>query len=83
MLFGFARLIRMEDNLPLILGVLNAGISLGGMMVFTAVVESLLKARLSVASKLLFQLSFLALIRPSSVGLMETPLALLVVALGV
>jgi hypothetical protein len=83
MLFGFARLIRMEDNLPLILGVLNAGISLCGMMVFTAVVESLLKARLSLSSKLLFQLSFLALILPSSVGLMETPLALLVVALGV
>jgi len=82
-LFGIARLFKIDNNYPMIVGITNAAISLCGMLVYTKVVEILLSRRLSLIEKILFQIPNLALLLPSSIGLMETPFALLVAGLGI
>ncbi|MFH2102334.1 MAG: hypothetical protein ABIJ39_03130 [Chloroflexota bacterium] len=81
--FGIANLINIENNFPLIISITNALILLCGLYVYTRIVEVLLKNRLSISKKLLFQVSFTALLLPSSIGLMETPFALLIAGLGI
>jgi hypothetical protein len=81
--FGIARLLKIDNNLPLLVSIFNALISLGGMLVYTKVVETLLRNQLSLVMKMLFQIPYLALLLPSSIGLMETPLALLIAGLGI
>lgn len=82
-LYGIANLFKVENNFPLLVCIANAFISLCGMCVYTKIVEILLKNQLSIPKKLLFQISFLALLLASSIGLMETPLALLIAGLGI
>jgi len=83
LLLGVARLVGVEDRFPLLISILNAIISVSGMLVFTTVMEYLLEVKARPLANMLFQLPFLALIVPSSIGLMETPLALLVAGLGI
>jgi len=82
-LFGIARLFKIDNNLPVLVGTANALATLCGMLVYTKVMETLLKQRFSSSKKVLFQVPYLALLLPSSVGLMETPLALLLAGWGI
>jgi len=82
-LFGIANLFKVENSFPLLVSITNALISLGGAYVYTKIVENLLKNPLSISKKLLFQILFVILLLPTSIGLMETPLALLIAGLGI
>ena len=82
-LFGMANLFGTENNFPLLVSIVNAFILLGGLIVYTNIVETLLKRGLPTFERILFQITFLAILLPSSIGLMETPLALLVAGLGI
>ncbi len=82
-LFAIARLFKIDNNFPLLVSITNALVSLCGMFIYAKVVEILLKKQLSLSEKLLFQIPYLALLLPSSIGLMETPLALLIAGLGI
>jgi hypothetical protein len=53
------------------------------MLVYSKILETLLKNRISLPMKVLFQVSYLALLLPASIGLMETSLALLIAGLGI
>lgn len=82
-IFGISKLFGAQNNFPLLISITNAIILLGGLVVYTKIMEIFLKRQLSLLEKLLFQTSFLAILLPSSIGLMETPLAMLVAGLGI
>ncbi len=82
-LFELSHLLNPNGNFPLIVGVANALISFSGVLVYTKIIEVLFNHRLTLFTKLLFQIPFLVLLLPASVGLMETPLALLFAGLGI
>ena len=77
------RLIGIEDNFPLFLSLVNAMISLFGMLIYTKIVERVLNHPLSGLRKFLFQASYLSMMAVSSIGLMETPLAVLLFGAGI
>ena len=81
--FGIARLINIENHFPLSINIINAFILFCDLYIYTRIVEILLKNRLSFSQKFLFQIILVALLLPSSIGLMETPLALLMAGLGI
>ena len=83
LLYGIARWFHFENNFPLFISIINAFITFGGMIVYTKIVELLLAERFSITKKLLFGLPYLALLLPVSIGLMETPFALLIAGLGI
>jgi hypothetical protein len=82
-LFGIARLFRIDNNFPLLISIINALITFSGMLVFTKVGEILLNKQLSLSMKMLFQIPYIVFLLPSSIGLMETPFALLITGLGI
>lgn len=82
-LYAVARLIRIDHSFPLIVGLMNAIISLCAMVVYTKIIEAILKKELSAILRASFQFPFLMLLLPSSIGLMETPLAILAAGLGI
>lgn len=82
-LLGLARAIGLEQSFPTTVSLINACISLGGMIVFTKVTENLSNARLDPVRKVLFQITYLTLLASSSIGLMETPLAFLLAGVGI
>jgi hypothetical protein len=55
-LFGIARLLKIDNNFPLLLSLTNALITFCGMLVYTQVVATLVKKRLSLTAKMLFQI---------------------------
>lgn len=77
------RIIKFDSHFPLAVSIMNAIFTLGGMTVYTKILEILQGDRLTLFQKLLFQISFVALLLPSSIGLMETPLALLMAGWGI
>lgn len=83
LLLGAAHLLTTEHNLPLLVAIANAFFTLCGTAVYTKILETLLPQQTTPTAKLLFQIPFLALTIPSSIGLMETPLALMTVAIGI
>ena len=83
MIYGIVYLINLESLFPLIISIINAAFALLGMLIYKKIIEELLKERLSWFSCLIFCISYLAIILPSSIGLMETPLALLISGLGI
>lgn len=82
-LLGIARLLHINGNFPLIISIINAIITFSGMLVYTKTLERLWKHPIRLSTKLLFQIPLLVLLLPSSIGLMETPLALLLAGLGI
>ncbi len=82
-LYGLASTLNLEKNFPLFIALINTAITLTEILLYTKITEKILGIPLSLPVKLLFQLSFLALILPPSFGLMETPLALLLAGLGI
>jgi hypothetical protein len=83
LLFGIARLIKMDNHFPLFIAVLNALFSFCGMLAYTKVVEALLPKPAPLPMKMLFQVLYVVLLLPSSIGLMETPFALLIAGVGI
>lgn len=82
-LLSVARGLGIEHRFPAMVSLVNAGITLGGMMAFTRVMETLIQGKLDPVRKILFQITYFALLAPSSIGLMETPLALLLAGAGI
>lgn len=83
LLLSVARGLGMEDRFAGMVSLVNAGIALGGMIVFIRVMETLIRGKLDPVRKILFQIAYLALLAPSSIGLMETPLAMLLAGVGI
>jgi hypothetical protein len=83
MIYWAAKIINMESNFPLLISLLNALISICDLIVYSKIMESLLKKQLTILQKLPLWITILALLLPSSIGLMETPLALLIAGLGI
>ena len=81
--YGITRLLQVENALPLLVSILNALITLGAALVFTGILRKLLQEQISLRMQALFFLSCTALLLPASIGLMETPLALLVAGAGI
>lgn len=81
--YGALSIFKAENSFPMIISVINALISFGGLYIYTRISMIILKNSISTPMIFLFQASFLALILPSSIGLMETPLALFIAGLGV
>ncbi|MDD2998051.1 MAG: hypothetical protein PHV05_03245 [Candidatus Riflebacteria bacterium] len=82
-IFAIAKLTKTTDSFPLLVGIINALISFAGLCVYTKILESLLRERFSPPQKLLFQIPCVAMMLPASIGLMETPLALLTSGIGI
>ena len=82
-IYGAVRIVSMESNFPLLISVLNALICIGDLIVYPKIVELLLKKPFTILQKLPLQIIILALLLPSSIGLMETPVALLTAGVGI
>ena len=82
-IFGITHLFRVDNNFPFFICIANAFMSLWGMLIYTKVLEKISNTPLSLSMKLLFQIPYLAILLPSSIGLMETPFALLVAGVGI
>jgi hypothetical protein len=82
-IFGIAHLLKADNHFPLVISITNLLISLYGMYIYTKIMEKLLGKQLSFPMKLMFQISYLAVLLLSSIGLMETPFALLIAGLGI
>jgi hypothetical protein len=82
-LYWIATRINLQNSFPLFVSLTNALILLFGLFVYSKIVEILLKKEFSISQKLLFQIIYIAILLPSSIGLMETPLALLIAGLGI
>ena len=81
-LLFLSRLMGMENNFQNVVSITNGFITLTGMLIFSGTIEQL-SGSLNASSKLFFQVSYLALLAGASAGLMEVPLALLFVGLGI
>ena len=82
-IYGATKTMNTNANFSLFISLANAFISMGVLVVYSKIVESFLGKKLSIFQKIIFQIIVLALLLPSSIGLMETPLALLIVGLGI
>ena len=82
-LLAAARSFGFENYFPLLVSFFNAVVIFMGMLIFTQILEALLRKHLSLVDRLLFQIPYLAFLLPSSTGLMETGFALLMVGLGI
>jgi hypothetical protein len=78
-----SRILRFDHYFPLAVSIVNAMFTLGGMVVYAKIVEELQGNKLSLSSKIFFQIPFLALLMQASIGLMETSLALLMAGWGI
>lgn len=82
LLLGVAHFLGAEHDFPLLVAIANAFFTLCGTAVYTQILATLLPEQATPTAKLLFQTSFLAFTIPSSIGLMETPLALMTAGVG-
>jgi hypothetical protein len=72
-----------ETNIPLIVGILNALFTFLGMLLYTKIISRVLGYTPTPHVGTIYQISYFALIAPSSIGLMETPLAILIAGIGI
>jgi hypothetical protein len=83
LIYWAAKAIGMEGDFSLFVSVINAVISICGAVIYTRIVELFLKRKAALHQRLLLQTIILALLLPSSIGLMETPLALFAAGVGI
>jgi hypothetical protein len=81
-LFWLARLSHLQTQFPLLVAVANALVTLCGALVYTRLIEGISQQRLSLARRVIFQLTYTAFVLPASIGLMETSFALLLAGWG-
>lgn len=82
-LFSISHIFKFENGFPMLVSIINALATLGGSVVYVKIIGRLSKTQLSILTTILFYAAYMALVIPSSIGLMETPLALFIVGLGV
>lgn len=80
--YALLKTMHLENNLPVFIGIINAIITMGVVIVFSRLVEVLQNKSLKLFQKITLQIIILALLLPSSIGLMETPFALLIAGLA-
>jgi len=81
-IYALVKTINLESSYPIFIAILNALITTGVAVVYSRFVEILHGKRLSALQKLTLQSITIVLLLPSSIGLMETPFALLTAGLG-
>ena len=81
--FYFVQLFQAQTIIPLIISIINAILTFTGMIVYTKIIRFLIQGRKTPLIEIMFQIIYVALIAPSSIGLMETPLAMLLAGLGI
>ena len=77
-----ASLFHSIESLPLLVSIANAIMLFAGLFVYTKIIEILHEKHLTLLEKALLQVPYLAMLLPSSIGLMETPAALFLAGLG-
>ena len=75
--------IHLQDSLPVVISIFNASVTFIGAIIYGEVINSSIGHAISFNKKVLFYLLFIALMLPPSIGLMETPLAILLIGLGI
>ncbi len=75
--------IHLQDSLPIVISIFNALVTFIGAIIYGGVINSSIGHALSFNKKVLFYFLFIALMLPPSIGLMETPLAILIIGLGI
>jgi len=75
--------IHLQDSLPIVISIFNASVTFIGAIIYGGVINSSIGHALSFNKKVLFYFLFIALMLPPSIGLMETPLAILLIGLGI
>ena len=81
--WGIIKLFKLSISLPLIIAILNALLTVAAAQIYTAIIKEILRERFSVLYATILQTIFFAVMLPSSIGLMETPLALLIAGIGI
>jgi len=81
-IYALVKTIHLEGHFPLVVSITNVFITTGAAIVYPRIVEIVQEKPLQVFQKLILQTIILAVLLPASIGLMETPLALLVAGLG-
>lgn len=77
------RLFQIPNALPLVVGLLNALLTVSGALTYTAIVHTLAgKEKIHFLLAATFQIIYISFMLIASIGLMETPLALLLAGLG-
>lgn len=66
--------------LPLLVSLVNSGLTILGSVLWSRLLSRILGKHLSLGVVCLFQLIYIGILLPSSAGLMETPLAMLLIA---
>lgn len=82
-IFKLVNLVKFEGYFPFIIRMINSFILLIGMYIYTRLLENLRGEHFSEFTSLMFQISYVAILLPSSIGLMETPFALLLTGIGI
>jgi hypothetical protein len=82
-LFSILHLFNFEDGLPMLVCITNALATLGGLFVYGKIIGRLSKNQPSFLTTILFYAAYIALVIPSSIGLMEIPFGLFIVGLGI
>lgn len=82
-ILAFATKIGSAENLPFLVALFNAFTLTIILYLYTAILETVLQKDVSIVVGLLLQIPCIAILLPSSIELMETPLAILVVGVGI
>lgn len=82
-LFSISHIFKSENSLPIFVSIINALATLGGSVVYIKIIGKVSKTQHSIITTILFYIIYTALVTPSSIGLMETAIALFVVGLGI
>lgn len=75
--------INLQNSLPLVISVINASVTFIGAIIYGGIVEKSIGHALTFNKKIFFYFLFSTLMLPPSIGLMETPLAILIIGLGI
>lgn len=82
-LFSILHSFKADNGFPMLVSIVNALATLGGLVSYGKIIQRLSKNQTSFLITSLFSAAYLALVLPSSIGLMETPFALFIVGLGI
>ena len=80
--YWLVKAVHLVNHFPLIISISNALVTTSILIVYPRIVGVWLQKEISLLQKIILQSILLALLLPSSIGLMETPLALLAAGLA-
>jgi len=82
LIYSSLQLFHLQESLPLFVSILNTLCTFFCLLIYLKLVEKIVEKNVSFTQKSIFFISFTGLLLPSSIGLMETPISLLVFGLG-